>query len=65
MEMDSLRKAYGACQPVFSQKMLMLTVFRRYVMRLKANEKVNGFIRSRHSGIHAELEAIVASETVC
>lgn len=65
MEMDSLGKEYKACEAVFSEKMLMLTVFRRYVMRLMANEKVNRFIRSRHSGIHAELEAIVASETVC
>lgn len=65
MEMDSLGKEYKACEGVFSEKMLLLTVFRRYAVRLMENDKVNRFIRSRHSGIHAELEAIVASETVC
>ncbi len=65
VEMESLGKEYKACEAVFSEKMLLLTVFRRYVVRLMENEKVNRFIRSRHGGIHAELEAIVASETVC
>jgi ParB/RepB/Spo0J family partition protein len=65
MEMDAVEKEYRACEAVFSGKMLLLTVFRRYVVRLMDNEKVNRFIKSRHSGIHSELEAIVASETVC
>ncbi|MCW1912915.1 ParB N-terminal domain-containing protein [Luteolibacter sp. GHJ8] len=65
MEMESLGKEYKACEDVFAKKMLLLTVFRRYVVRLMENEKINRFIKSRHSGIHAELEAIVASETVC
>jgi ParB/RepB/Spo0J family partition protein len=65
MEMESLGREYKTCEGVFSEKMLLLTVFRRYVVRLMENEKVNRFIKSRHSGIHAELEAIVASETVC
>lgn len=65
MEMDAVEKEYRACESVFSEKMLLLTVFRRYVVRLMDNEKVNRFIGTRHSGIHAELEAIVASETVC
>jgi ParB/RepB/Spo0J family partition protein len=65
MEMDAVEKEYRACEAVFSEKMLLLTVLRRYVVRLMDNPKVNRFIGSRHSGIHAELEAIVASETVC
>jgi hypothetical protein len=65
MEMESLAKEYKACEQVFSEKMLQLTVLRRYAMRLLENEKVNRFLSSRHTEIHAELAAIVASETVC
>lgn len=65
MEMESLEKEYKTCEKGFSQKMLQLTVFRRYVMRLLENAKVNRFLGSRHSEIHEELSAIVASETVC
>lgn len=64
-EMDSLNKEYKACEQVFSEKVLQLTVFRRYAMRLLGNEKVNRFVSSRHVEIHAELSEIVASETVC
>ncbi len=65
MEMESIGKEYKACEQVFSEKMLLLTVFRRYAIRLLENEKVNRFLGMRHSGIHAELSAIAASETVC
>jgi len=63
MEMESLGKEYKACEQVFSEK--MLTVLRRYAMRLLENDKVNRFLSSRHTEIHAELASIVASETVC
>ncbi len=65
MEMESLGKEYKACEQVFSEKMLQLTVLRRYAMRLLENEKITRFLSSRHAEIHAELAAIVASETVC
>jgi RepB plasmid partitioning protein/ParB-like nuclease domain len=65
MEMESLEKEYKICEQGFSEKMLQLTVFRRYVMRLLENSKVNRFLGNRHAEIHAELSAIVASETVC
>lgn len=44
---------------------IRIRVSGQYAVRLMENEKINRFIKSRHSGIHAELEAIVASETVC
>jgi ParB/RepB/Spo0J family partition protein len=65
IEMDTLEKDYKNCEQVFSSRMLVLTVLRRYVLRLLKNEKVERFISSRHSGIHDELAAIVANETVC
>lgn len=65
MEMDSLGREYKACEAVFFERMLQLTVFRRWVIPLTESDQVNRFIGTRHSGIHAELEAIVASETVC
>jgi ParB-like chromosome segregation protein Spo0J len=65
MEMESLEKEYKICEKGFSEKMLQLTVFRRYVMRLLENPKVTRFLGVRHTEIHAELSAIVASETVC
>ena len=64
-EMKSLEREYKACEQGFSEKMLTLTVFRRYVMRLLENAKVSRFLSSRHAEIHAELSAIVASGTVC
>ncbi len=64
-ETESLSKAYKACEQVFSERVLQLTVLRRYAMRLLENEKVNRFVRSRHVEIHAELTEIVASETIC
>ncbi|MDB6076690.1 MAG: plasmid stablization protein ParB [Akkermansiaceae bacterium] len=65
MEMESIGREYKTCEEMFSKRVLVLTVFRRYVVGLMENERINRFIKSRHSGIHAELEAIVASETVC
>ncbi|MBX3742106.1 MAG: ParB N-terminal domain-containing protein [Akkermansiaceae bacterium] len=65
IEMDTLEKEYKNCEQVFSSKMLVLTVLRRYVLRLLKNEKVDRFLSARHSGIHEELTAIVANETVC
>jgi hypothetical protein len=47
MEGDAVEKEYRACECVFSEKMLLLTVFRRYVVRLMDNEKINRFIGSR------------------
>lgn len=64
-EMDSLEKEYKACEEGFSEKMLQLTVLRRYVMRLLENEKVSRFLAARHPEIYAEMSAIVAAETVC
>ena len=65
LEMESLGMQYRACESVFSEKVLQLTVVRRYVMRLLDNPKVNRFVRSRHAEIHAELAEIVANDTVC
>lgn len=65
VEMESLGKQYKACEAVFSQKVLQLTVVRRYMMRLLENPKVERFVKSRHSEIHAELAEIIASDTVC
>lgn len=65
IEMDALERQYKSCEQAFSSKMLLLTVLRRYVMKVLKNEKVDRFLSSRHSGIHEELAAIVANETVC
>lgn len=65
LEMESLGMQYKACESVFSEKVLQLTVIRRYMMRLLDNPKINRFVKSRHAEIHAELAEIIASETVC
>ncbi|MGE9268111.1 MAG: plasmid partitioning protein RepB C-terminal domain-containing protein [Verrucomicrobiales bacterium] len=64
-EMASLEREYKICEENFSKKMLQLTMFRRYAMRLLENDKIDRFLNTRHAEIHAELSEIVASETVC
>ena len=65
MEMESLGKRYKACEQVFSEKMLQLTVLRRYAMRLLDKQESDPVPEFRHAEIPTELAAIVASETVC
>jgi len=65
MEMESLAKEYKVCEQDFSSNMLQLTVFRRYVIRLLENPKIDRFLSSRYSELHTELSLIAASETVC
>ncbi len=41
-----------------------MTVLRRSVMRRLGNPKVSRFLCNRYAEIHAEMSAIIASETI-
>lgn len=63
-EMEGLEREYRVCEQSISSNMLLLTVFRRYVMRLLANAKVERFLKTHHPEVLAELQDIAEHNTV-